>query len=174
MTARVVLATMILGTIATVSCGYHVGGKADLMPKEVRTIAIPAFNAFTARYALVDELPQQISREFRARTRFVIVNNPAEADAVLNGTVNAAFAFPTIYDPSSGKATSVQLLVNVTVRLVEQRTGKVLYSRVNWGIREDYELAVDPHQFFNESGPAQDRLCRDVARDLVSSVVENF
>ncbi len=175
MISRSAFAVMVVwSSTAMVSCGYHVGGRADLMPKNVRTIAIPAFNAFTARYALVDELPQQIAREFSSRTRFVIVNDPAEADAVLNGTVNAAFAFPTIFDPASGKATSVQLLVNVTVKLIEQRTGKVLFSRANWGIREDYELAVDPHQFFDESGPAQDRLCRDVARDLVSSVVENF
>ncbi len=171
---RSALLVLILSAAATVSCGYHVGGKADLMPKNVRTIAIPAFSAFTARYALVDELPQQIAREFSSRTRFVIVNDPTAADAVLNGTVNSASAYPTIFDPASGKATSVQLLVTVTVKLIEQRTGKVLYSRVNWGIREDYELAVDPHQFFDESGPAQDRLCRDVARDLVSSVIENF
>ena len=144
------------------------------MPKEVRTIAIPAFNAFTARYALVDQLPREIGREFSARTRFVIVADPTEADAILNGTVNSATSFPTIYDPGSGKATSVGLVVNVSVKLIEQRTGKVLYARPNWSIREDYELAVDPHQFFNESGPAQDRLCRDVARDLVSAVVENF
>ena len=156
------------------SCGYHVGGTADTIPKSVRTIAVPSFNAFTARYQLVDELPREISRELLSRTRFTIVKNPAAADAVLQGTINSAYAVPTIYDPSSGKATSVQLLVNVSVKLTEQRTGKVLYARPNWGIREDYELAVDPHQFFNESGPAQDRLCRDVARDLVSAVVENF
>ncbi len=156
------------------SCGYHVGGQADMMPKSVRTIAIPPFVTLTMRYTLTDELPREIGREFNSRTRFAIVNNPAEADAVLNGTINSAVAIPTIYDPSSGKATSVQVVVNLTVKLLEQRTGKVLYSRVNWGIREDYELAVDPHQFFNESGPALDRLSRDVARDLVSAVVEDF
>ena len=174
MKQRAALTTTLLAATVMLSCGYHVGGKADLMPKDVRTIAVPAFSAFTARYSLVDELPQEIAREFRSRTRFVIVTDPAEADAVLNGTVNSALAFPTIYDPSSGKATTVQLAVNVTVKLIQQRTGKVLYARANWSIREDYELAVDPHQFFNESGPAQDRLCRDVARDLVSSVIENF
>lgn len=144
------------------------------MPKSIRTIAIPAFNAFTARYTLVDKLPQEIGREFSSRTRFLVVTDPAQADAVLTGTVNSATATPTIFDPGSGKATSVQLLVSVSVKLVEQRSGKVLYQRANWGIREDYQLAVDPHQFFNESGPAQDRLCRDVARDLVSAVVEDF
>ncbi len=161
-------------SIAAVSCGYHVGGTADLMPKNVRTIAIPPFSTLTTRYTLTDELPRQIGREFSARTRFVIVNNAAEADAVLNGTINSALAVPTIYDPGSGKATSVEVIVNLTVKLLDQRTGKLLYTRANWGIREDYELAVDPHQFFNESGPALDRLSGDVARDLVTGVVENF
>jgi len=156
------------------SCGYHVGATADTLPKEVRTIAIPPFTTLTARYTLTDQLPREIGREFRSRTRFVIVNNPADADAVLNGNINSASAIPTIYDPSSGKATSVQVLVSLTVKLLDQKTGKLLYSRTNWMIREDYELAVDPHQFFDESGPALDRLSRDVARDLVSSVVENF
>lgn len=157
-----------------VSCGYHVGGTADMIPKNIRTIAIPPFATLTTRYTLTDELPRQIGREFSARTRFVIVNDPAEADAILRGTINQAIAVPTIYDPGSGKATSVAVMLNLTVNLLDQRTGKVLYTRANWGVREDYELAVDAHQFFNESGPALDRLSGEVARDLVSGVVENF
>ena len=144
------------------------------MPKSIRTISIPPFSTLTTRYTLTDELPREIGREFSARTRFVIVNSPRDADAVLVGTINSAFGLPVIYDPGSGKATTVEFIVNLSVKLLDQKTGKLLYSRVNWGIREDYQLAVDPHQFFNESGPALDRLSRDVARDLVSSVVENF
>ncbi len=174
MTRRSALCLLGAASTGVISCGYHVGGTADLIPKNVRTIAIPPFSTLTTRYTLTDDLPRQIGREFSARTRFIIVNRPAEADAVLNGTINSAFAVPTIYDPGSGKATSVQVVVNLTVKLLDQRTGKLLYSRANWGIREDYELAVDPHQFFNESGPALDRLSGDVARDLVSGVVENF
>ena len=172
---RVSVAASLLATaMAAVSCGYHVGGKADMMPQAVRTIAIPPFVSATARYQLVDQLPQQIGREFSSRTRFTIVPRISDADAVLNGSINSANAFPTIFDPASGKATSVEVLLNLSVKLIEQKTGKVLYSRVNWSIREDYELAVDPHQFFDESGPALDRLCRDASRDLVSAVVENF
>ncbi len=164
----------VLGAVSTVSCGYHVGERADTVPKSVRTIAIPAFTTTTARYKLVDELPQQIGREFRSRTRFAIVTDPSEADAVLNGNINSASVYPTIYDPISNKATSVQVILNITARLSEQSTGKVLFSRANWAMREDYQLAVDPHQFFNESGPALDRLCSDIARDMVSAVAENF
>lgn len=160
---------------ATSSCGYHVGGKADLVPKSIQTIAIPAFaGSSAARYKLMDTLPQQIGREFIARTRFHVIDNPNEADAVLNGSINSAGVSPTVYDPISGKATSVQATVVVSISLLERATGKVLYSRPNTAFRQNYSIAVDPHQFFDESGPAFDRISRDLARDIVSAIVENF
>ena len=163
------------GAAAAVSCGYHVGGKADLVPKSIQTVAIPAFvGSSAARYKLMDALPQQIGREFITRTRFRVVDNPNEADAVLNGSINAAQVYPTIYDPTSGKATSVQAIVVVTINFVQRATGVVLFSRPNMAFRQNYSIAVDPHQFFDESGPAFDRISRDLARDIVSAIVENF
>lgn len=163
-----------MAAMGIVSCGYHVGGKADLVPKSIQTIAIPAFSTMTTRYQLVDILPQQIGREFIARTRFRIVNNPNEADAVLNGTINTVNAYPNVFDPASGKATSIQIAVVLTVNLIQRSTGRVIYSRPNMTFRQNYDVAVDPHQYFDESGPALDRLSRDVARDVVSAIVENF
>jgi hypothetical protein len=165
---------MAVALASLLSCGYHVGGRADLMPKSVQTISIPAFGTTSIRYKLVDALPQEIAREFLARTRFRIVNDPSVADAVLNGTLNSVGIYPTVSDPTSGKATSVRVAVVLTVSLVERTSGRVLYSRANWSLHQDYATAVDPHQFFDESGPAFDRLSRDVAHNLVSSVVENF
>ncbi len=162
------------GTFLLVSCGYHVGGKADLVPKAVQTISIPAFQTATTRYKLLDLLPQQIGREFKARTRFRIVNDPSEADAVLNGRINNVQIAPAVSDPVSGKATTISIVVNLTVNLVERATGRVIYSRPNFSFTESYEVALDPHQVFDESGPALDRLSRDVSRDLVTAIVENF
>jgi hypothetical protein len=156
------------------SCGYHVGGKADLMPKGIQTIAIPTFATLSTRYKLVDQLPNEIGREFEARTRFHIVEDPDQADAILKGSVNTVLAYPILFDPASGKASSVQIAVNLTVTLNERATGRTLFSRVNWVVRQNYQIAVDPHQYFDESGPALDRLSRDVANDLVSALVENF
>jgi len=156
------------------SCGYHVGGKADLVPKSVQTIAVPTFASVTTKYRLVDILPTDIAREFTSRTRFRIESDPTVADAVLKGSVNTVIVYPSVSDPTTGKATSFRILVFLTVNMIERSTGKVLYTRVNWAIHEDYANAIDAHQVFDESGPAYDRLSRDVARDLVSAVIENF
>jgi len=168
------LPALILSAAGAVSCGYHVGGKADLIPQSVQTIAIPAFTTVTTKYRLLDVLPAQISQEFRERTRFRIEKDPDVADAVLIGTVNNVILFPSVSDPTTGKATSIRIIVFLTVNLRDRKTGKMLFTKLNWAVREDYEEAIDPHQFFDESGAAYDRLCKDVARDLVSSIIENF
>jgi hypothetical protein len=156
------------------ACGYHVSGKADLVPKSIQTIAIPAFATATSRYKLVDSLPQAIATEFLTRTRFRVINDQSKADAVLHGTIIAAYSYPNVNDPNTGVSISIRAVVVITIRLEERSTGKVLYTRANWPVHQDYAAAVDPHQLFDESGPAFDRLNRDVARDLVSGVVENF
>ena len=168
------LAAAAVALALSMSCGYHVGGQADLVPKSIQTIAIPTFNTATTKYRLVDILPQQISREFVSRTRFKIEKDSRVADAILKGTVNNVVVYPAVSDPTTGKATSIRVVVFISLYLTERTSGKVLFSHVNWSIHEDYGDAVDPHQFFDESGAAYDRLSRDVARDVVSDVVENF
>lgn len=168
------LLSAVAGLLSLLSCGYHVGGKADLIPKGIQTIAIPAFSTSTTRYRLVDQLPERIGREFRARTRFRVVADPSDADAILNGRINQVQISPAVSDPASGKATTIAIYVNIAFNLVERTSGRVLYTRPSFGFRQNYEVALDPHQVFDESGPALDRLSGDVARDVVSSVVENF
>jgi hypothetical protein len=155
-------------------CGYHVGGTADMVPKGIQTIAIPAFANATTHYTLTDQLPEAISHEFRERTRFHIDNDASSADAVLKGSVNRVTAYPVISDPTSAKATTMQLAVIISVQLIERTTGKVLYANKSLDVRTYYQIAIDPHQYFDESGPALDRLKREIAASVVSSVVENF
>lgn len=101
-------------------------------------------------------------------------DDPSAADAVLNGTISNVLALPAVFDPTSGKATSVRVVVALTVTLLERKTGRVLYSQPALSFAQNYDIAVDPHQFFDESDPAFDRLSRDVASTVVSGIVENF
>ncbi len=157
------------------SCGYHVAGKADLVPKSIHTIAIPAFANATTRYKLTDRLPQAISHEFIARTRYQIITDPSQADAVLRGTVVNFVSFPILFDQATGRASGLQVNVIMQVSLVERSTGKVIYTRPNFEFHDRYEIAVtNTDQYFEESSTALDRLSRTVARDLVSAILENF
>jgi outer membrane lipopolysaccharide assembly protein LptE/RlpB len=164
-----------LGLTAILSgCGYHVGGKSDLLPKTVQTIAVPEFKNLTVRYKFADRLTGSIVREFISRTRYHIIADPAQADAVLTGTILTFAAYPTIFDPATGRAAGVQIQANMQLMLTERATGKVLFNRPQFEFRERYEVSVDQAQYFEESEQALDRLSRDAARTLVSAIVSAF
>jgi len=160
---------------AMTSCGYHVAGQANLVPKTVHTIAVPPFANATVRYKLSDLLPEALSRELISRTRYQIINDPTQADAVLRGTVLNYVAYPTLIDQATGRTSGLQIIVRMDVSLVERSTGKVIFNRPVYEAHERYELSVTNNiQYFDESGAALERLSKDVARDLVSSILDNF
>jgi Lipopolysaccharide-assembly len=157
------------------SCGYHVAGKGDLVPKNIQTIAIPPFSNVTLRYKLTDRLPEAISQEFITRTRYKIVADPNQADAVLRGAVVNFVSFPILFDQTTGRASGLQVNVTIQVSLTERATGKVIYSRPNYEYHDRYEISVtNTNQYFEESVTALERLSHSVARDLVSSILDNF
>jgi hypothetical protein len=160
--------------LATFGCGYHLSGKGDLLPKTLHTIAIPAFGNITTHYKLTDRLPEAVAREFITRTRYRVIPDAGQADAVLNGTIVNAVAYPIISDPTLGRATAMQVNITLSVTLTERATGKVLYSRPSFEMRQRYEISIDPQKYFDESDTALDRLCRDTARTVVSGILENF
>jgi hypothetical protein len=155
-------------------CGYHVSGHGDLMPKTIKTIAIPAFGNVTTRYQLARLLPADITREFLSRTHYAIVADPNQADAVLAGTVTNFAFYPTVNDPVSGRATAAQAVVTLRLTLTDRATQKVLFSRLGAEFRERYEISIDPTAYFDESGTAMQRVSRDVARSVVAAILEGF
>jgi len=156
------------------SCGYHTAGHADLVPKTVHTIAIPAFTNQTTRYKLTDQLPEAIAREFIARTRYRVVSDPDTADAVLTGSVLTYTSFPTVIDPTTNRASTVEVHVTMRLNLVERATGKTLYTRPNFEMRERYQISLDPAAFFEESDAALARASQQTAQQVVSSILDNF
>src|ERR1700733_9915001 len=102
------------------SCGYHVAGRADLVPKSIHTIAIPPFANSTVQYKLTDRLPEAIAQEFIARTKYQIVSNPDTADAILRGTITNFVAYPTVFDQTTGRASGVQTNVTMQIQFVER------------------------------------------------------
>lgn len=155
-------------------CGYHVAGRSDIMPQTIHTIAITPFVNKTIQYKFARRLPADITREFIERTRYKIVTDPKTADAVLDGAVLNFVSYPVIADQQTGRATVVQCSAYLKVALTERATGKLLFTRPSFEARERYEISVDPQAYFDESGAGVERLSHDVARDVVTSILENF
>jgi len=150
-----------------------VAGTTNSLPKSITTIAVPAFGNVTTQYKLSDFLASALTRELITRTKYHITADPQGADAVLTGAVVNFVSYPTIVDNISGRNTAVQAIVTVSVTL-RDKTGAMLFNRPNFEIHERYEISIDPRNYFDESEPAMQRLSRDVARSVVSAVLEKF
>jgi hypothetical protein len=155
-------------------CGYHVAGRGDLIPKSVKTIAVPAFGNVTPRQTLARLLAADVTREFNSRTRYQVVADPHQGDAVLQCTLTNFEVNPIIFDPVSGRATTVHVRATLRITLTERATGKTIFSqpRLQWD--ERYQVSISPQEYFDESGTAIERVSRAMAQAVVSAVLENF
>ena len=170
------------------ACGYHVGGDSALMPPGLKVIAVPALKNDTPRYRIEQRMTEAVVHEFVARTKYRIVASEDSADAVLLGEITSFEAIPVVFDttlppntstapPSnttSARATTMLISMHMKVSLEERETKKVLYKNDDYLFREPYEISTDPSKFFDEQGPALERMSRDFAARLVSDVLENF
>jgi outer membrane lipopolysaccharide assembly protein LptE/RlpB len=176
----VLLAILVL----TASCGYHASGATSSLPPDVKTLAIPSFLNQTHTYHLETGLTGAVIREFNTRTRYRIVQPGAQPaaqssaqsdqpDATLQGTVVSAQVAPVAYDSVTGRAATGLATIVIKVTLTA-RDGRVLYSNPNYTFRDQYQISNELSSFFEEEGPALDRLQRDFSRTLVSDILEAF
>lgn len=168
---------LLLVWLVTVGCGYHVGGQATRVPASVKVIAVPAFKNQTTVMRLENRLTRAVMQELIERTNYRVVGETAGADAVLEGTVLQATTAPVIFDPTTGRASAVQVEVVLAVELRELQSGNVLYTNPNYVFREQYEVTGDLDNldsFFEEREPAFERLARDFAATLVGAVLESY
>lgn len=166
-------ALLVAATFFASGCGYRVVGRASVLPEGAHTLAIPAFTNQTAQYRIEQILTEAVVREFISRTKYRVVPDANGADLVLNGNVTGISSAAVLYDPVSGRATTVLVTLNLRVAL-HDAAGKTLYQNNNLVFRQPYEISVDIASFFQEEGPALDRLSRDFAAQLVSDILENF
>ena len=159
--------------LLTAGCGYHTTGSANLLPKNIRTIALVPWGNATTQYKLSSYMVEALSRELIARTGYTVIADPAQADATIYGSIVNIFQNATIYDPISGRGTGAQIIAQVQLRMIG-KDGKVLFNRPNMEFRDRYEISVDPKQYLDESQATMSRLSKDVARTAVSAILSDF
>ena len=144
------------------------------LPSEWKTIAVPAFKNDTTRYRIEQRFTEAVIRQFLQRTKYRIVQNTEDADAVLHGEVLTIETNPMIFNAITGQVTMMLVTVHTKVLLVDNKTQKVVYKNDDIVFREEYQISTDAREFFEEQDPALERLARDLAAQLVSNVVETF
>jgi Lipopolysaccharide-assembly len=155
-------------------CGYKPAGKGKSLPASIKTIAVPVFQNTSLKYRVEQRFTQATIEEILKRGRALrVTTNPEEADAVLSGDIRNFRASGTLLDERGRtRVWDVKVVVSVVVR--DRRTHRILYQNPRVEFEGEYELSDDPQSFFNEENPAVDRIAKDFAQTLISTILEGL
>ena len=168
-----ILVAILLLTCSFKEC-YKQAGKGEALPSHIKTIAIPPFQNPSLRYKVEQRFTSAMIDEVLRRQRALQVVSKAEgADAVVLGTIKQ-FAYRGVLLDDFGRARVFEITVVAGITIKDQTKNKVLYDNQNYIFKTEYEITGDPNTFFNEEGPAVERLARDFAKSVLTMVMEGF
>jgi len=170
----VIAVLLLMASSSITGCGYHVAGRAGNLPAQWTTIAVPAFKNDTTRYRIEQRFTAAVIRQFVQRTKYRIVQDPANADAVLHGEVVSIETDPMLFNATTGQVTMMLVTVHTKVQLISTKDEKSVYENNDMVYRDEYQISSDVQSFFEEQDPALERMSREFASQLVSNVLETF
>ncbi|MBO0720357.1 MAG: LptE family protein [Blastocatellia bacterium] len=175
---KIIHATLLLSLILSVSsfteCYKPEGQGNHALPKHIKTIAIPAFSNPSLRYRVEQRFTQAMIDEITHRTRSItVVSSVNGADAVLEGTIYKFFYRPVLIN-DVGRARMFDITIVAGLKVRDQTKNKVIFDNQSYVFRNEYEISGDPSTYFNEEGPAVDRMAKDFAKSVLTTIMEGF
>jgi hypothetical protein len=158
------------------SCGYKVRSAVGHLPAGMESLGIPTFRNNTNLYKIEQRITHAVLEEFMLRTRGTVNSSSSNVDAVLLGEIRSVnsepvtFGTQTVGSQTFGSAFLVT--VRVSVKLMRLKDSAVLWQDNDFLHRERYVLNAKVQDFFDEENPALQRLARDFASHLASTVLD--
>lgn len=144
------------------------------LPARIHTVAVPAFQNSSLRYKIESRFTEAVANELIRRGHGLRVQSERKgADAVIDGDIKG-FGFSGVLLDDKGRARIFEVTVTAAVTVRDQTENRVLYDNQNFVFRGEYEFANDPRTFFNEEDPAIERLARNFAESVVSTLVNGL
>jgi hypothetical protein len=160
-------------------CGYALAGRGSLLPDYIRVVGIPQFENRSSFSQVEQILTDKVRTEFIGRGKYTVVPEAAGADAVLSGEVLAISVQPVGFTEQQ-LASRYLLSWTMKVAFTDARTNEVLWSNDALTFRGEYELstrgntAIEGAIFVDQERTSVDRIASDVARSVVTSILEAF
>ena len=171
----VALSTMLLFVSGFTECYKPV--TKNQLPTRIRTIAVPAFQNQALRYKIEHRFTEAVINEVVRRGRGLRVQGDREgADAVIDGVIKS-FNFTGVLlqsDDPNRRARIFEVTITAAVTVRDQVENRVIYDNQNYVFRGEFEFTSDPRTFFNEEDPAVQRMARNFAESVVSTLVNGF
>ena len=173
------LALIVVAAFAASNCGYALAGRGSYLPTDIRVVGIPMLENGTPFTQIEQKFTEKIRTEFIGRGKYRIVYVTSGADTVLSGAITSFTNTPVGFTEQQ-LASRYQFTVTMRVRFTDSRNSQVLWSNDALTFSGEYDLktrgntAVAGTVLLEQEGPAVDRLATDLARSVVSAILEAF
>jgi hypothetical protein len=177
--SRTAVALLLVATMASAGCGYALAGRGTFLPEYIRIIGVPQLANESTFFQVEQILTEKIRTEFIGRGRYTVVPTPEGADAVVTGTVTSIAVQPVGFTEQQ-LASRYLFTLTMSVSFTDSRTNQVLWTNTSLIFREEYELttrsntALEGATFLSQERSSFDRIASDVARTVVTAIVEAF
>jgi hypothetical protein len=177
-----VLFLVVLAAFAATSssgCGYALAGRGSFLPTDIRVVGIPQLVNRTTYFDVEQILTEKIRNEFIGRGKYRVVPEAGDADALLNAEIVSITLSP-IGLTTGQLASRYQFVLTMKVDFVDARINKSLWANDALSFTGEYDLtsnagnAIDASSFVDQQRSAFDRMATDVARTVVTAIVEAF
>jgi hypothetical protein len=160
-------------------CGYALAGRGSFLPDYIRVVGIPQFENRSSFSQVEQILTEKVRSEFIGRGKYTVIPEAPGSDAVLSGEVLALSVQPVGFTEQQ-LASRYLLTWTMKVAFTDARTNEVLWSNDALSFRGEYELstrgntAIEGAVFVDQERSSIDRIASDVARSVVTSILEAF
>jgi len=162
--------TLIAGALQ--GCGYALVGRGTNVPANIQRVYLSPLENTTRRSEVEQILTRALSEELVTRKRFTVVNDTAQADAVLQGKVIGFDVSPLTYD-AQGRATQYQITILASM-LFKDKADKVIWQNDRYVYKESYQVDPNATQYFDEERTAIEEAAGRFARTVVIDLLEGF
>ena len=155
-----------------VQCGYHLRGTGTFLPPGIKTVSVPMFKNLSTRFELDVKLTQAVIDEFVARGNVEIIDDAANADAILVGEISSFNVNPIGFS-SQNTADRFNVMVVARIVLRDLKDERVLFANPSYLYQEEYEVPQGTsHETWETE--ALDKIAEKFARSLISTLLEGF
>ena len=160
-------------------CGYALTGRGSFLPDYIRVVGVPQLQNLSSFFQVEQVLTEKIRTEFIGRGKYAVIPEAAGADAVVTGAVTSITVQPVGFTEQQ-LASRYLFTLTMRVQFIDARTTQVLWSNESLTFREEYELstrsntALEGAEFLTQERSSFDRIASDVARTVVTAILEAF
>ena len=174
---RVLFGLAWLLVLCSSGCGYALAGRGAFLPTDIRVVGIPPLVNRTTFFDVEQILTEKIRNEFIGRGKYRVVPDMTGADAVLNAEITSITLSPVGFT-NSQLASRYQFVLTMKVDFTDARVNRPLWANDALSFTGEYELnsqgTVEGSSFVDQQRGSFDRISSDVARTVVTAILEAF